>query len=337
MVTPSKRKRVRLNTDLAKALSTTDDAQTITGHLGMLLYYRDSGIVRELTGRELKVLVILMTHADWQTGECWPGLALIGEEAGLHHKGDISKVLQALERKGIILTVREASGTESTLRKLIFDPVAGPVRVSTHANPKNALRVSKSGPVRVSKTGLRVSKTRFRVSTHANLTPPPQHPQENIPNLNTGGPGGRGSSLGGSGARGRWDILAKDHLAQGNEDHLAEVEANKDHLAAQRAKRKANKDHLAARRAKRRRSKADVDCSAAADQQHPPIGKIERALLDALEEILGYDVDPQQPDEDRQDYLDRLARKVNTLPKEDWDDLPINGCNWFNKANAGFP
>ena len=91
---------------------------------------------------------------------------------------------------------------------------------------------------------------------------------------------------------------------------------------------------------KRPRLKADLKIAAAAEQQHPPSQR-EKAFLAALENVLGYDVDEQDTDEDRQTYLTRLAVKVNDLSEEDYDALPQDCQNWFNDVgdalNAGLP
>jgi len=55
----------------------------------------------ELNGSDIMVYLVLMSHADNKTFECWPGLELIAKESRLH-KHTVWKSLDKLEEKKLI-------------------------------------------------------------------------------------------------------------------------------------------------------------------------------------------------------------------------------------------
>ena len=80
---------------------------------------RDSGQMGELTATEARILLVLITYADWKTGEAYPATKTIAELANVKPKSRALEALQSLKDKGILITVREGGGrTNTSIRRI---------------------------------------------------------------------------------------------------------------------------------------------------------------------------------------------------------------------------
>jgi hypothetical protein len=66
-------------------------------------------LCQRLSLKELRVFIVLCSHADRERGNCWPSRDLIAEEAGFGEDvSGVSKALKGLEQRGAIAVDRKA-------------------------------------------------------------------------------------------------------------------------------------------------------------------------------------------------------------------------------------
>ena len=59
-------------------------------------------LVMPLSPLEFKLSIALLSHRDWQTGECKPGIPMLAREVGGADVDDVAAALDTLESDGVI-------------------------------------------------------------------------------------------------------------------------------------------------------------------------------------------------------------------------------------------
>jgi DNA-binding transcriptional regulator YhcF (GntR family) len=76
----------------------------------------ESGIVASIGGNAFTVWTAIKNHADFKTGECWPGLRRIAELTG-NSVGTVHRYLEVLEKAKLLRVTREGRGNVYVARE----------------------------------------------------------------------------------------------------------------------------------------------------------------------------------------------------------------------------
>ena len=97
-----------------------------------------SGMAATIGMNAFGVWIAIKSHADYNTGECWPGMRRLGDLTGLS-TGTVQKAVKTLVDAKLLRIVSEGAGARSTRYV--------PMRLRTQLdNISNALKSGKSDP-----------------------------------------------------------------------------------------------------------------------------------------------------------------------------------------------
>jgi hypothetical protein len=94
----------------------------------------DSGVLAELSAGAVRVLMVLLRHADYETGKAWPSIETIAAKTGERNLNRIRKVMKELETHQVVRTIDAGGGKSHPAVRLILTmqtgtesvPVGGP-------------------------------------------------------------------------------------------------------------------------------------------------------------------------------------------------------------------
>jgi hypothetical protein len=94
----------------------------------------ESGLLQRIRFCDLKVYLVILHHANWRTGQAWPGWKLICQEAGIS-KTSLFQSIQRLRLMGLILVNHHVRKGRGNLYQIVRTPQISPDMIPSGKEP----------------------------------------------------------------------------------------------------------------------------------------------------------------------------------------------------------